>query len=61
MDAVTAPRARGSASPWPVTVAVMLGTLMVILDMTIVNVSLPHMMGSLGAYKQMNKQNPKNR
>jgi len=27
----------------------MLGTLMVILDMTIVNVSLPHMMGSLGA------------
>jgi DHA2 family multidrug resistance protein len=36
-------------SPWPVTVTVMLATLMVILDMTIVNVSLPHMMGSLGA------------
>lgn len=49
MDALTAAPPRGSVSPWPVTVAVMLGTLMVILDMTIVNVSLPHMMGSLGA------------
>ncbi|HBG29532.1 MAG TPA: MFS transporter, partial [Gammaproteobacteria bacterium] len=49
MDATTAAPTRGGASPWPVTIAVMLGTLMVILDMTIVNVSLPHMMGSLGA------------
>jgi DHA2 family multidrug resistance protein len=32
-----------------VTVAVMLTTIMVVLDMTIVNVALPHMMGTLGA------------
>jgi DHA2 family multidrug resistance protein len=32
-----------------VSVAVMLTTIMVVLDMTIVNVALPHMMGSLGA------------
>jgi DHA2 family multidrug resistance protein len=32
-----------------VTVAVMLTTIMVVLDMTIVNVALPHMMGALGA------------
>jgi len=37
------------SSPWPTTIAVMLATLMVILDMTIVNVSLPHMAGALGA------------
>ena len=30
-------------------VAVMLTTVMVIMDMTIVNVTLPHMMGALGA------------
>ncbi|MEJ2685590.1 MAG: DHA2 family efflux MFS transporter permease subunit [Gammaproteobacteria bacterium] len=36
-------------SRWLVSIAVMLTTVMVILDMTIVNVSLPHMMGSLGA------------
>lgn len=40
--AVTAPR-------WLVAIAVMLATVMVILDMTIVNVALPHMMGALGA------------
>ncbi len=34
---------------WLLSVAVMLTTVMVILDMTIVNVALPHMMGSLGA------------
>src|SRR5512135_1748552 len=34
---------------WLIAAAVMLTTLMVILDMTIVNVSLPHMMGSLQA------------
>jgi DHA2 family multidrug resistance protein len=40
-----------TASPprWLLTIAVMLATVMVILDMTIVNVALPHMMGSLGA------------
>ena len=30
-------------------ITVMLTTVMVILDMTIVNVALPHMMGALGA------------
>ena len=34
---------------WLVVVAVMLTTVMVILDMTIVNVAMPHMMGALGA------------
>jgi DHA2 family multidrug resistance protein len=33
---------------WLVIIAVMLATIMVILDMTIVNVALPHMMGALG-------------
>ncbi len=37
------------ASRWLSSIAVMLTTIMVILDMTIVNVALPHMMGSLGA------------
>jgi MFS transporter, DHA2 family, multidrug resistance protein len=32
-----------------VSIAVMLTTIMVVLDMTIVNVALPHMMGALGA------------
>jgi DHA2 family multidrug resistance protein len=32
---------------WLISITVMLTTIMVILDMTIVNVSLPHMMGSL--------------
>ena len=31
------------------SVAVLLAVLMVILDMTVVNVALPHMMGALGA------------
>ena len=39
----------GGAPRWLLSVAVMLATVMVILDMTIVNVALPHMMGSLGA------------
>lgn len=34
---------------WLVGLAVMLTTIMVILDMTIVNVAMPHMMGALGA------------
>jgi DHA2 family multidrug resistance protein len=37
------------APRWLVATAVMLATVMVILDMTIVNVALPHMMGALGA------------
>src|SRR5476651_1900050 len=34
---------------WYIIIAVMLSTVMEILDTTIVNVSLPHMMGSLSA------------
>ena len=36
-------------SPWIVTVAVMLATFMEVLDTTVVNVSVPHMAGNLGA------------
>ena len=36
-------------NPWIVTVAVMLATFMEILDTTVVNVSVPHMAGNLGA------------
>ena len=38
-----------SANHVLVSIAVMLTTIMVVLDMTIVNVALPHMMGALGA------------
>jgi len=38
-----------TAPRWLVAVTVILATVMVILDMTIVNVALPHMMGALGA------------
>jgi len=41
--------ATGGGPRWLLSIAVMLSTVMVILDMTIVNVALPHMMGSLGA------------
>lgn len=40
---------RNAGARWLTAVAVMLATVMVILDMTIVNVALPHMMGTLGA------------
>jgi len=36
-------------NPWIVTIAVMLATFMEILDTTVVNVSVPHMSGNLGA------------
>jgi DHA2 family multidrug resistance protein len=39
----------GSANRIMTSVAVLLAVLMVILDMTVVNVALPHMMGALGA------------
>ena len=35
--------------PWLIAVAVMLGTFMEVLDTTVVNVSLPHVAGSLGS------------
>src|SRR5919202_4532724 len=36
-------------NPWIIAIAVMLGTFMEVLDTTVVNVSLPHIAGSLGA------------
>jgi len=39
----------GSPSPWTIAVSVMFGTFMVVLDTTIVNVSLPHIAGNLSA------------
>ena len=45
--------ARASApsrsNPWIVTIAVMLATFMEVLDTTVVNVSVPHMAGNMGA------------
>lgn len=43
------PVAKPGVSRGLITVTVMLTTIMVVLDMTIVNVALPHMMGALGA------------
>jgi DHA2 family multidrug resistance protein len=40
---------RQAAHPWIISVAVMIGTFMVVLDTTIVNVSLPHIAGNLSA------------
>src|SRR2546423_14259167 len=40
---------RVEVNPWIIAVAVMLGTFMEVLDTTVVNVSLPHIAGSLGA------------
>jgi MFS transporter, DHA2 family, multidrug resistance protein len=41
--------ARATRSPWIVAISVMFGTFMVVLDTTIVNVSLPHIAGNLSA------------
>jgi MFS transporter, DHA2 family, multidrug resistance protein len=43
------PESRPPASPWIVAISVMFGTFMVVLDTTIVNVSLPHIAGTLSA------------
>src|SRR5574340_706970 len=42
-------RAQPFVNPWLISVAVMLGTFMEVLDTTVVNVSLPHIAGSLSA------------
>ncbi len=42
-------RAPGDINPWIVAIAVMFGTFMEVLDTTVVNVSLPHIAGSLSA------------
>ncbi|MFB3918288.1 MAG: DHA2 family efflux MFS transporter permease subunit [Terriglobales bacterium] len=49
MSTSTALRAAPEVNPWIIAVAVMLGTFMEVLDTTIVNVSLPHIAGSLSA------------
>src|ERR1051326_5079521 len=41
--------AQPEVNPWLVAVAVMFGTFMEVLDTTVVNVSLPHIAGSLSA------------
>jgi len=46
---MTPPGSSRSVNPWIVTAAVMLATFMEILDTTVVNVSVPHMAGNLGA------------
>jgi MFS transporter, DHA2 family, multidrug resistance protein len=43
------PGAAPYVNPWLVSLSVMLGTFMVVLDTTVVNVSLPHIAGSLSA------------
>ena len=49
MATVALRREQSDINPWIVAVAVMLGTFMEVLDTTIVNVSLPHIAGNLGA------------
>src|SRR5437870_6506552 len=39
----------GEINPWIIAVSVMLSTFMEVLDTTVVNVSLPHIAGSLSA------------
>ena len=41
--------ARVAVNPWIVTISVMLATFMEVLDTTVVNVSIPHISGNLGA------------
>ena len=48
-DSTAMPPAPPAVNPWLVAVAVMFGTFMEVLDTTVVNVSLPHIAGDLGA------------
>jgi len=45
----TAPQPRAEINPWLIAIAVMSSTFMEVLDTTVVNVSLPHIAGSLSA------------
>src|SRR5215467_12679076 len=45
----TAPLPRAEINPWLIAIAVMSSTFMEVLDTTVVNVSLPHIAGSLSA------------
>src|SRR5512140_3765181 len=38
-----------AVNPWIIAISVMLGTFMEVLDTTVVNVSLPHIAGNVGA------------
>src|SRR5437868_13662066 len=49
VDSIAPARDRAEINPWIIAIAVMLGTFMEVLDTTVVNVSLPHIAGSLGA------------
>src|SRR5919199_120424 len=40
------PRSTAAAKKWLITASVMLGTFLVVMDDSVVNVSLPHMMGN---------------
>ncbi len=40
---------RPQINPWIIAISVMLGTFMEVLDTTVVNVSLPHIAGSVSA------------
>jgi DHA2 family multidrug resistance protein len=43
------PRREAVVNPWIIAISVMLGTFMEVLDTTVVNVSLPHIAGNVGA------------
>ena len=49
LDVVMSPTQPRHVNPWVVTAAVMLATFMEILDTTVVNVSVPHLAGNMGA------------
>ncbi len=49
MPEAAAPGAHPHVNPWVIAMAVMFGTFMEVLDTTVVNVSLPHIAGSLSA------------
>jgi DHA2 family multidrug resistance protein len=49
MSANATPGPPPEVNPWIIAIAVMFGTLMEVLDTTVVNVSLPHIAGSLSA------------
>ena len=49
LDVEMSPAQARHVNPWIVTAAVMLATFMEILDTTVVNVSVPHLAGNMGA------------
>src|SRR6059058_2224288 len=49
MSSQAQPQAQPDINPWLIAIAVMSSTFMEVLDTTVVNVSLPHIAGSLSA------------